>query len=158
MTDASGEQLWSVANGAVEGLPARLQLTDSGLSMQLEGEPAPVAVSLREITDVTAQIGLLTGFVTLELGEETITVSRIPKAEARAFTEALRAQLRHLPAAPDPASDPAPDPAAGHRPEAGPSGDGSPLAELERLARLHASGVLTDEEFQAAKRTLLGRL
>ena len=29
-------------------------------------------------------------------------------------------------------------------------------AEIERLAALHAGGVLTDEEFQAAKRSVIG--
>lgn len=32
----------------------------------------------------------------------------------------------------------------------------SPIDELERLARLHASGALTDQEFSAAKARLLG--
>jgi len=36
--------------------------------------------------------------------------------------------------------------------------DPSPLEELERLGRLRDSGVLTAEEFDEAKRKLLGRL
>jgi hypothetical protein len=46
-----------------------------------------------------------------------------------------------------PAAAPAPAPAA-------PSAD--PTAELERLAQLHQSGVLSDEEFTAAKAKVLG--
>jgi hypothetical protein len=34
--------------------------------------------------------------------------------------------------------------------------DDDTVAELERLARLRASGALTDEEFQQAKRRVLG--
>jgi len=45
---------------------------------------------------------------------------------------------------------PAPAPAA----PAAPAGDTT--AELERLAQLHQSGALTDEEFAAAKAKLLG--
>jgi hypothetical protein len=38
--------------------------------------------------------------------------------------------------------------------EAPPPGD--PLAEVQRLAELHTAGVLTDEEFAAAKAKALG--
>jgi hypothetical protein len=34
--------------------------------------------------------------------------------------------------------------------------DGIPVEQLEQLAALHTSGVLSDEEFQAAKSKLLG--
>jgi hypothetical protein len=40
-------------------------------------------------------------------------------------------------------------------PPAAPAG-GDPVAELERLAQLKAQGVLSDEEFAAAKAKLLG--
>lgn len=45
-------------------------------------------------------------------------------------------------------AQPAPAPAA--------SGGGDLLGQLERLGQLHASGVLTDAEFAAAKAKLLG--
>ena len=35
-------------------------------------------------------------------------------------------------------------------------GTPDPIAQLERLAALHASGALSDEEFAAAKARLLG--
>jgi membrane protease subunit (stomatin/prohibitin family) len=35
-------------------------------------------------------------------------------------------------------------------------GDDDPTAELQRLAQLHDQGVLTDEEFAAAKKKALG--
>ncbi len=41
----------------------------------------------------------------------------------------------------------------GHREETG----GDAVGGLERLAALHASGALTDEEFASAKRELLSR-
>jgi hypothetical protein len=44
--------------------------------------------------------------------------------------------------------------AAGAAPAPAPSAD--PTAELERLAQLHQSGALTDDEFTAAKARLLG--
>jgi hypothetical protein len=36
-----------------------------------------------------------------------------------------------------------------------PSG-GNPLAQLDELAKLHTSGALTDAEFEAEKRRILG--
>ncbi len=48
-----------------------------------------------------------------------------------------------------PAPAPAPAPAA-------PAPAGDTTAELERLAQLHQSGALTDDEFAAAKSKLLG--
>jgi uncharacterized protein YbaR (Trm112 family) len=63
-------------------------------------------------------------------------------------------------AAPSPGSRPGPTSSGGpaHPGASSPAEPGSaPLAEqLEGLAKLHADGVLTDEEFGAAKRRLLG--
>lgn len=64
------------------------------------------------------------------------------------------------PPASTPASSPAPMPASG-RPAATPTVSvpgGSPVdyGQLERLAKLHADGVLTDEEFRAQKARILG--
>ena len=137
------DQVWCTATGTVDGLPTTLELTDAGLSVRT-GTETPHTLPLHQVTGVDAQVGLLTGYVVVSLGEQDLTVARVPKHDARAFVEALRAQLRHRPPAPEPAHE-QPD-------------DSSPLAELERLGRLHASGVLTDEEFETAKQTLLGRL
>ena len=56
-----------------------------------------------------------------------------------------------------PAADPPPAPTAS--PPAAPAAsasDPSYLDELEKLAQLHEQGVLTDEEFEAKKKQLLG--
>ena len=47
------------------------------------------------------------------------------------------------------------------RPSATPgvaAADADPVAQLERLAALREKGVVTEEEFQAAKAQLLGRM
>ena len=49
-----------------------------------------------------------------------------------------------------------PPPSVEQRPVATPGGPPGPTAEIERLARLHAEDVLTDEEFSAAKGKVLG--
>ncbi len=58
----------------------------------------------------------------------------------------MQAQLAALP------TQPVAAPAAA---AAAPSGGGDLIAQLEKLASLKAAGILTDEEFSAAKATLL---
>jgi len=87
----------------------------------------------------------------------TIARTAVISGTAQATSNAVnrRAQNRQrehtaadLPAPPAQASDPAPPPAAAPR--------GNGLADqLARLADLHTSGVLTDQEFAAAKSRLL---
>jgi uncharacterized protein YbaR (Trm112 family) len=94
---------------------------------------------------------------------------RIPEATYRAgvarfwsqmgVTAAAMAPPAAGPPGPAPAARSGPRPASATRPAAGPSpARATPnLAEqLAGLARLHADGVLTDEELAAAKRRLLG--
>ena len=59
-------------------------------------------------------------------------------------------------AAPPPAAAAPPPPPAAAAPPA-PNGEQPPayLAELEQLSALHASGILSDEEFAAKKRQIL---
>jgi hypothetical protein len=64
-------------------------------------------------------------------------------ADAQAYQDQQQAAAMQAAAAPPP---PAPPPPPG----------ADPVAELERLASLKAQGVLTDEEFSAAKAKLLG--
>jgi hypothetical protein len=74
--------------------------------------------------------------------------SQAQLAEMQAQVDALAAQ-QAAPAAPAPApAAPAPAPAAA-------PADGGLMAELTKLAELKAAGILTDEEFSAAKAKLL---
>jgi len=70
-----------------------------------------------------------------------------------------RTRPQHAP--PPPSGTPAGAPGAGRLPPTAPSGEttgGDPLAVIERLAELHARGILTAEEFAAKKAELLDRL
>jgi hypothetical protein len=78
--------------------------------------------------------------------------SQAQLAEMQAQMNAMQAQ-QAAPAAPAPAPAPAP-PAAAQAPAAEPSS--SLMDELGKLADLKAAGVLSDEEFAAAKAKLLG--
>lgn len=153
MSERSDAQTWCSAAGEVQGLPTLLRLTDDVLLVETAGTSQPRAVPLARVRGIRTQVGLRTGFVTVDLdGAESLVVSRVPKADARCFETALREVLRHPPA-------PLPEPAVALAPDAdGETDPASPLAELERLARLRDAGAVTDEEFETAKRRLLGRL
>ena len=71
------------------------------------------------------------------------------RTQQNQYNDQAQAASAQTQAAPPPAA-PAPAPAA-----AAPAATDS-TAELERLAKLHESGALTDEEFAAAKSKLLG--
>jgi hypothetical protein len=79
-------------------------------------------------------------------GAATATVAykagqrRTQQSQGNDQAQAAYAQTQAPPAAPAPA----------------PAGPTDSTAELERLAKLHESGALTDEEFAAAKSKLLG--
>jgi hypothetical protein len=59
-------------------------------------------------------------------------------------------------AAAAPAPAPAPEPAPAPAPAAAPVSAEERLAQLERLAGLHAQGILTDAEFAVEKARILG--
>ena len=65
-----------------------------------------------------------------------------------------RAAIAHETGEAPPAAAPAPQPAAAAAPGAEP--EPSYLDELERLAGLRDSGIITEEEFEAKKKQLLG--
>jgi hypothetical protein len=71
------------------------------------------------------------------------------RAEQEAYNEQAAPAYQATQAPPPP-----PEPAYAPAPAAAPPSDS--IAELERLARLHESGALTDQEFAAAKARALG--
>lgn len=141
---------WCTAKASIEGMRTTVTLTDDSLLLQYDGQPADLAraIELDRITGVLDQIGLITGYVTLTIEpDEKLVLARVSKSEAHRLVEALRARLpRHPVARP-----------AAHEPDAG-TGAPSTLEEIERLGRLREGGVLSEEEFQHAKETLLKRL
>jgi hypothetical protein len=68
------------------------------------------------------------------------------KAEAQAYEQQQYAQQQY---APPPQQQYAPPPAPEPDPE-------DPIAKLQQYAKLHDQGVLSDEEFAAAKAKILG--
>jgi hypothetical protein len=85
---------------------------------------------------------MLTGTVTVFASGNKAEIINTVKAHTRPFVDALRIQLD--------GSKPTAAAASTH-----PAAVGS-LAELEKLVSLKERGLLSDEEFTAAKRKLLG--
>jgi hypothetical protein len=84
-------------------------------------------------------------------GTATAVSGRVQRRQAERFAqrdaEIMNQRYQaYEAAAPAPAPEPAPPPAAAQ----------DPIAQLKDLAELHASGVLTDEEFAAQKARILG--
>ena len=72
-------------------------------------------------------------------GTATAVSGRVAQRQALQYNEKVQAQQAEAPAAP----------------AAAPAADDS-MAKLQQLAELHGQGVLSDEEFTAAKATILG--
>ncbi|MER7750418.1 SHOCT domain-containing protein [Kitasatospora sp. NPDC097643] len=128
-----------------------LVLTTHRLLFLKDGKP-PVPVPLSAVTDATVSRSRLNGEVLLIVA---LTGSHrfedVLKAEV--FAEQIRAAARLARAAdqPSPAAAPLTEDAP-----AGPAAGDRLLDQLERLAALHRSGALTDEEFARAKQRLIG--
>ena len=106
---------------------------------------------------VAARTAVVAGTATAVSGrvQRRQAASAQEAADADAYQqqqEAIAAQAAAEQAAQQQAAAAAPPPPAA---PAAPSGDDL-MASIERLASLHAQGVLTDEEFSAAKAKLLG--
>jgi len=74
-------------------------------------------------------------------GTATAVSGRVARRQQQRFAQQEAPQEPAYAAAPPPAAAPAADPE---------------MAELQQLADLHAQGILTDEEFAAKKKQILG--
>lgn len=81
------------------------------------------------------------GSVTIFTSGNRAAIKDVPKASARTFAEGVRARLAAKAAPPPPAAVAA---------------TASPFEQIEQLAGLKERGLLTEEEFTAKKRMLLG--
>jgi hypothetical protein len=99
-------------------------------------------------------MGLLRGMARTAVvaGTATAVSNRVSRRQAERWQQQDYEQQAQY-AAPPPPPAPAPAPAP---PAAGTSGGDALTAEIERLAELRRQGLLTDEEFAAAKAKVLG--
>jgi hypothetical protein len=100
-------------------------------------------------------MGLLRGMARTAVvaGTATAVSNRVSRRQSERWQQQEYEQQAQY-AAPPPAQAPPPPPAPA--PAAGAGGSDALTAEIERLAGLRSQGLLTDEEFAAAKAKLLG--
>jgi Short C-terminal domain len=100
-------------------------------------------------------MGLLRGMARTAVvaGTATAVSNRVSRRQAERWQQQEYEQQAQY-AAPPPAQAPPPPPAPA--PAAGAGSSDALTAEIERLAELRRQGLLTDEEFAAAKAKLLG--
>jgi Short C-terminal domain len=91
-------------------------------------------------------------------GTATAVSNRVSRRQARRWGgQEQYAEPQYAPAPPPPQYAPAPPPLAAPEQLAPPSAEAGDLsAEISRLAELRNQGLLTDDEFNAAKAKLLG--
>lgn len=129
--------------GILVGTQRRLVFVDKGLLYGLKVEDFP----LDKISSIQYQTGMLMGTITIFTSGNKAEIKNVAKAEARRFAEAARARMSTQAAAPSARTGTPPAPA-------GVGGDLT--AELTKLGALKAQGILSEDEFAAAKRKLLG--
>jgi hypothetical protein len=126
-------------NGVLVSTNRRLVFIDKGLLYGLKVEDFP----LNKITSIQYETGLLLGKINIYTSGNLATIDNVDKSAARTFSEFVRDKLSRLEnIAPVSVNVPQTD----------------VLDQLEKLASLKSSGVLSEEEFNEHKKKLLERL
>ncbi|MEE1774081.1 DUF4429 domain-containing protein [Streptomyces sp. JV185] len=166
-----------VAGGGGDGTASfdgeTVRLTWNWKASEAKVSGGPVAFPVSEVTDVRwlPSIGLENGHLTFVRGEGPVPAPEhdpysldlwgLSKKEYTAVLVAAAVLVR-LPGTPGPATAPAPAgiaaPAAAAPPAPADDDHDVLLRRLRELGELHRSGVLTDDEFTAAKQAVLKRL
>lgn len=101
-------------------------------------ESGSQSIPVDKVTSVSAKRGLVFADLTVTTSNEEIKIEKLVLGEADAFAQVLRDRLDNG------LTDKQPSPQPGG------------IDQVAKLAELHAAGVLTDEEFAAAKAKALG--
>lgn len=135
--------LYDNGNGLLVATAKRLVFVNKGLIFGLKVEDFP----LDKISSIQYETGLLFGSITIFTSGNKAVVKQVSKDAARRFAESARARIAGRGAG----GDKRPDPVAnsGQQPA-------DIMSQLDKLVALKAGGALTDDEFTAAKRKLLG--
>ncbi|WP_167375027.1 PH domain-containing protein [Prosthecochloris sp. GSB1] len=96
---------------------------------------------------VSASQGWVLGKVMVDLGSRLVTIDNCQKATVKVVADLANKWLKELA---DKKNTPVPQPQQ--------SSEESGLDKLEKLAKLHSMGALSDEEFNAAKQKVLSSL
>lgn len=126
------------SQGILVSTNRRLLFVDKGILYGLKVEDFP----LDKITSIQYETGLLLGGIKIHTSGNVAKIENVEKATARSFSEFVRDKL----------SQPK------ERAQATIVAEPNVLDQLEKLAKLKANGILTEEEFSEQKKKLLGKL
>ena len=141
---APGERIIVATHGFHDDKPTILTVADRRIIM-ISGEvlgwdTASQTIALDKVSSISEKAGFALGTIRISTSNDEIEVKNVATNEVKAVVSAARRALEKN-------SAPSPSPA---------TNSGSSVDELKNLAELHAAGVLTDEEFAAAKARILG--
>ena len=126
--------------GILVATQKRLIFVDKGLLYGIKVEDFP----LDKISSIQYETGMMFGTITIFTSGNKAIIKNVEKARARTFSEGVRARVGSKPpSGPVPSSVEA-------------SGPFDLTAELQKLGSMKERGLLSDDEFTAAKRKLLG--
>lgn len=141
----SGETVAIAISGLLVGKQQTIVATDRRIIMlessNLGFSGGSRTISLDKISSVSVKTGFAFADVLITTSNEEIKIEKTVNAEAVSFVDVVRDLL-------DAPSEPAHDAPA--------VSQGMDVDSLQKLAELHAQGILTDEEFAAAKAKALG--
>jgi hypothetical protein len=132
--------------GVLVATQKRLLFVDKGMLGGLKVEDFP----LDKISSLQYSVGLLLGEITVFTSGNKAIIKNVDKVQTRTFAEGVRARIESRAAAAKASAAPQGQPAA-HA-----SSAGEFIDELAKLGALKAEGLLSEEEFAAAKKRLLG--
>ncbi|MGX4760739.1 PH domain-containing protein [Corynebacterium minutissimum] len=138
------ERIVVATHGFCEGKATVLTVTDKRI-LVISGEAigwdtASQTIALDKVSSISEKAGLALGSIRISTSNSEIELEKVATNEAKAVVAAARRVIDQTTA-----SSPAPE-----------TSSGVGVDDLTKLAELHAAGVLTDEEFAAAKAKALG--
>ena len=147
---APGERIVVATHGSYKDDLTILTVTDRRILMisgkALGWDGASQTIALDKVSSISEKTGFAFGSIRISTSNDEIEIEKVASNEVKAVVAAARRALAQS-SAPSPAPAPSPTPA---------QNSGGNVDELKNLAELHAAGVLTDEEFAAAKARILG--
>jgi len=132
--------------GILVATQKRLLFVDKGMLGGLKVEDFP----LDKISSLQYSTGMLLGEITAFTSGNKAIIKNVDKSQTRTFAEGVRARIESRSVA---AKAPGPQPAPQETPS---SGAGALTDELAKLGALKTQGLLSEDEFAAAKRKILG--
>lgn len=132
--------------GILVATQKRLLFVDKGLLGGLKVEDFP----LDKISSLQYSTGMLLGEITVFTSGNKAIIKNVDKGQTRTFAEGVRARIESRSAA---TKVSAPPPAAIQAPASSTAGL---IDELGKLGALKTQGLLSEEDFAAAKKKLLG--